>query len=173
MSKRYGRNQKRKARELLSQERELRERAEAHAASIEAVTACIRGKWQDILQLIERTVEPSCLIRALASEIKEVVTELPGPAPLVEPLLQEMAWHSVKQAPTYEQMTKIELHPLLVGVSRCEFRRQIIARVHYRGGEAYYLMSEAAIANAPDKWLAERIATDLLHLLRKNGAVDD
>lgn len=173
MSKRYGRNQKRKARELLSQEMALREHAEAHAASMEAATACIRGKWQDILQLIERTVEPSCLIRALASEVKEVVTELPGPAPLVEPLLQGMAWSSVKRAPTYEQMTKIDLHPLLVGVSRCEFRRQIIARAHYRSGDSCYLLSDEAMANAPDKWLAERIAADLLHILRKNGAADD
>ena len=167
MSKRYGRNQKRKARDLLEQERSLRDYAETRVADIEAATDEIRRKWSYIVQLIVSTVEPTCLIRAMALDVKEVVTCLPSSEPWREPLPQSMAWSSIKQAPAFEQMKVIDLHPLLTRISRDEFGGQRIAKLHYKDGTIYYAISDKAMENVPIQWLAERIASELVPLLKQ------
>lgn len=167
MSKRYGRNQKRKALDLLEQERSLREYAETRVADIEAATDEIRRKWSYIVQLIVSTVEPTCLIRAMALDVKEVVTCLPSSVPWKEPLPQSMAWSSIQQAPTFEQMKVIDLHPLLTRISRDEFGAQRIAKLHYKDGTVFYALSDKALEKAPIQWLAERIASELIPLLKQ------
>lgn len=172
MSKRYGRNQKRKALALLEHERALRECAEVRAADIEAATNEIRRKWSDIVQLIKNTVEPTCLISAMALDVKEVVTCLPSAMPLREPLPQSMAWSSIEQAPVFEQMKIIDLHPLLTSLSSDEFRKQKIARLHYKDGTICYCLSDQAMDCVPTQWLAELVASELVMVLRqlKGGA---
>lgn len=169
MSKRYGRNQKRKARDLLEQERSLREYAETRVADIEAATDEIRRKWSYIVQLIVSTVEPTCLIRAMALDVKEVITCIPDARsmPWAEPLPQSMAWSSIQQAPAFEQMKVIDLHPLLTRISRDEFGGQRIAKLHYKDGTSYYALSDKALEKVPTQWLAERIASELIPLLKQ------
>lgn len=162
MSKRYGRNQKRKALDLLEQERSLRECAEARVADIEAATDEIWRKWSYIVQLIVSTVEPTSLIRAMALDVKEVVTCLPSSVPWREPLPSAMAWSSIQQAPAFEQMKVIDLHPILTRISRDEFGAQRIAKLQYKDGKTYYALSDEAMENAPIQWLAERIARELI-----------
>lgn len=167
MSKRYGRNQKRKALDLLEQERSLREYAETRVADIEAATDEIRRKWSYIVQLIVSTVEPTCLIRAMALDVKEVVTCLPSSAPWREPFPQSMEWSSIQQAPTFEQMKVIDLHPLITRISRDEFMCQRIAKLHYKDGTIFYALSDEALEKVPTQWLAERIASELIPLLKQ------
>lgn len=169
MSKRYGRNQKRKARDLLEQERILREHAETRVADIEVATDEIRRKWSYIVQLIVSTVEPTCLIRAMALDVKEVITCIPDARamPWAEPLPKSMAWSSIQQEPTFEQMKVIDLHPLIIRISRDEFMCQRIAKLHYKDGTIFYALSDKALENVPIQWLAERIASELIPLLKQ------
>ena len=167
MSKRYGRNQKRKALDLLEQERALRGYAETRTRDIENATDEIRRRWGDIVQLLKNTVGPSCLIRAIASDVTNYSVNLPEGDPLRLASLSSPEWSRYENSSALTQMNNIDLYPLLMGEYRDRLTGQHVVRLRYGHGTHCYAISENALRNVPFKWLAERVANELVeHLTR-------
>ena len=166
MSKRFGRNQKRAARAALDHERYLRGIAEKRADDLEGATQQIRSKWEYILQLIKNTVGPDTLLSAIAFDVKDVVTSLYKEEPLDALATGAQFWDRFERAPVMEQMSRVRLHPLIMRVGRNDFMSQKIVKLRYKDGSSGYALSEQAMACVPPEWLAERVARDLVHLLR-------
>ena len=168
MSKRYGRNQKRKARELLEQERGLREYAETRVRDVEAATDNIRRRWGDIVELLKNTVDPSCLIRAISSDVTMVSTGLPEGEPLRMGSISSLNWSRYENSSALTQMNTINLYPLLMGEHRDKFTGQHVVALRYINGTHCYAISEKAMRNVPVRWLAERVANELVEYLTKD-----
>lgn len=174
MSRRYGRNQKRKAQALLEAVKEesklTEQRYLAHAASLERRTRSIASGYEVILELISNTLGPSALMRVLATgELPVIKSERLTPSGVphrkFEPP-ERMDLCNPSAEPCNDMVNVHELYDLI-----CEFRGsfegQLVAKVQYRSGMSCLTLNEQALKACPSRTMVIKIATELEQHLRK------
>ncbi len=170
MSKRYGRNQKRKARAQLSAAQQQAHIWQTRYEDMQNTTADIRASWQHVKEVIRSSVPATTLVSSIALGVP-----FSGGTPRGENCGLQIPVRSTdavladfETRPESSQMRIIDLYGLLTRVRDTPFRDQLVVEVRYRDGIAAYALSPGALDAAPEDWLAGRVARDLVRELRRH-----
>lgn len=163
MSKRFGRNQRRKFRDEMAA-------AQARYKDLELATDEMRGNWRALQQLIRNTLRPETLARSIVD----------GVGVNVKSPTTDFSFHNIDHRVKFydrDQPLSVEsiqqLHALLLNVeTRKEFERQLIVTMHYKDHRVCNAMSQAAFDAVPTHWITERIANDMYRLLKETTKHD-
>lgn len=173
MSKRFGRNQRRKLQAALKGEQGNAEAYRLQLHKEQQGNMDIKRAWEMVLDTIIRTTPEGNLLRAVAGiESRRVTVRHQGPSaanPYRVPALEGIpAFKRVMaEATQSEQMhTVLELWPLLVDAKVEPLRGSVLARLQYGGRYQCLAFSEEALRHAPVEWLARSVATELIQHLQ-------
>lgn len=176
MTKRFGRNQRRKLQAELKGAQGSAESYRLQLRKEQQGNLDIKQAWGMVLDTIIHTCPAGNLLRAVAGvESRCARVRHPGMS-IAHPYRVE-AWELAPTfkkvlagAPPNEQMhTVLELWPLLVDAQVEPLRGSVVARLQYGGGYHCLALSRQAVRHASREWLALDVARQLVQHLE--GAV--
>lgn len=178
MSRRYGRNQKRKAQALLQAEIDAKrafqfqlQNAKDEVVRTKASVDDIFSSWECLIEVITKTLGHRSLLYAAATgRIERIpVTGSPGrPYRLApEPDFSREPFNGT----AFDAMLSIE--PKLIYELICEFKEdfkgQLVATLTYSDKSSCLAMSRESWMVMPRPLLINKVAADLVDYIRKNG----
>lgn len=164
MSKRFGRQQKKKLKQQLEQQDNLLTRKEWRISELNGATR----KAEEVLAVI-RNINPH--FPAL-EEVTQISKEMQHIA-LEEKSSSNLYCNEYNPTPNFDEahtINYVNLHTLEADLAKCPiFGDSVMFGVDVGGNRMQYKLSSMAIRGMSDKQLSELLAREFLYIIRRNG----